>query len=135
MRMRNSVKIWSEEVHKTVNIFNSSFCDEYQYSRRATLLRAFPTYLFCILDDNAQWFDGKKLWTNYYTHKSVIEIASHATNDMATETVTVTINNSYHNLDRVQSGLDNYSIENDPEYSDFVKWFYKDPHLIYSHHH
>ena len=130
MRMRNSVKIWSEEVHKTVNIFNSSFCDEYQYSRRATLLRAFPTYLFCILDDNAQWFDGKKLWTNYYTHKSVIEIASHATNDMATETVTVTINNSYHNLDKVQSGLDNYSIENDPEYSDFIKWFYKNTHCL-----
>lgn len=107
------------------NIFNTSFCDEYQYSCRGRLVRAFPTYLFCILDDNAQWFDGRKLWTNYYVHRSIVDIAVHGTNDMPTETATITITNSYHNLDRTQGGLDSYSIANDYGYNDFQRGFYK----------
>lgn len=95
------------------NIFNSSFCDEYQYSARGRLVRAFPAYLFCILDDNAAWFDGKKLWTNYYVHRSLVDIQCHETNDMPTATATVVVTNSYHNLDRVQGGLSQYSLKND----------------------
>jgi len=95
------------------NIFNSSFCDEYQYSARGKLVRAFPAYLFCILDDNSAWFDGKKLWTNYYAYRSLVDIQCHETNDMPTATATVVITNSYHNLDRTQSGLGQYSLKND----------------------
>lgn len=95
------------------NIFNTSFCDEYQYSARGKLVRAFPAYLFCILDDNAAWFDGKKLWTNYYTHRSIVDIQCHETNDMPTATATVVVTNSYHNLDRTQTGLAQYSLKND----------------------
>ena len=116
-----------DEVNDTVNIFNTSFCDMYQYSARGRLVRAFPTYLFCVLDDQAQWYDGRKLWTNYYTHRSVVDIAVHGTNDMPTETATITITNSYHNLDQTQGGLSNYTIKNDPYYGDekgFRKWFY-----------
>lgn len=108
-----------------LNIFNTSFCDEYQYSCRGRLVRAFPAYLFCILDDKSQWFDGKKLWTNYYIHKSVVDINIHGTNDMPTETATITVTNSYHNLDRTQGGLDSYSISNDEAYNDFQREFYK----------
>jgi cell wall-associated NlpC family hydrolase len=112
------------------NIFNTSFCDEYQYSCRGRLVRAFPAYLFCVLDDNAQWFDGKKLWTNYYIHRSMIDIAVHATNDMPTETATIIVSNAYHNLDRTQGGLSGYSIANDEGYNDFQRWFYKHTGLL-----
>ena len=123
-----------------VNIFNTSFCDEYQYSARGRLVRAFPAYLFCILDDNAQWFDGKKLWTNYYVHRSIVDIAVHGTNDMPTETATITITNSYHNLDRTQGGLGDYKLAEDSNgnlvfgdkhgYSDFQLWFYKNTNIL-----
>ena len=114
-----------EHLNDGLNIFYTSFCDEYQYSCRGRLVRAFPAYLFCILDDKAQWYDGRKLWTNYYIHKSVVDIAIHGTNDMPTETATITITNSYHNLDRTQGGLDSYSIENDTGYKKWVRSFYK----------
>lgn len=106
-------KICKNTFNSTENIFNSSFCDMYQYSARARLVRAFPAYLFCILDDQSQWYDGRKLWTNYYVHKSVIDISVHGTNDMPTETAQITVTNSYHNLDRTQGGLSSYSISND----------------------
>ena len=122
---RNSKKHWQNTVNSTDNIFYTSFVNDYQYSARGRFVRAFPTYLFCILDDQAQWFDGRKLWTNYYTHKSVIDIAVHETNDMPTATATIVVNNSYHNLDRTQGGLSNYSIQNDKDYNGFVKLFHK----------
>ena len=124
-RKRTSKEHWQNNVNSTDNIFYTSFVNDYQYSARGRFVRAFPTYLFCILDDQAQWFDGKKLWTNYYTHKSVVDIAVHETNDMPTATATIVVNNSYHNLDRTQGGLSNYSIQNDKDYNRFVKLFHK----------
>lgn len=118
-------KIAKENLNSTENTFTSSFCDEVQYSGRGKLVRAFPAYLFCILDDQAQWYDGRKLWTNYYVHRSVVDIAVHATNDMPTETATIVITNSYHNLDRTQGGLSSYSISEDSDYSHFVRKWYK----------
>ncbi len=102
-----------EKLNSGENIFNTSFCDEVQYSGRGKLIRGFPTYLFCILDDNAAWFDGRKLWTNYYVHRSVVDISCHETNDMPTATATVVITNSYHNLDRTQTGLAQYNLKED----------------------
>lgn len=122
---RGSGDHWRDTVNSTDNIFYTSFVNDYQYSARGRFVRAFPAYLFCILDDQAQWFDGKKLWTNYYTHKSVVDIAVHETNDMPTATATIVVNNSYHNLDRTQGGLSNYSIQDDKDYNGFVKWFHK----------
>ena len=101
------------KLNSGTNIFNTSFCDMHQYSCKGRLVRAFPTYLFCVLDDQSQWYDGKKLWTNYYTHKSVIDIAVHSANDMPVETATITVSNAYHNLDSAQGGLDSYDISND----------------------
>lgn len=121
----NDAKIATNEINSDENIFNTSFCDEVQYSARGKLLRAFPTYLFCVLDDQSQWFDGKKLWTNYYVYKSVVDIAVHATNDMPTETATIIVTNTYHNLDRVQGGMSSYTLSNDDEYGAFRQWFYK----------
>ena len=115
----NEGKIAENDLNSNENIFNTSFCDEVQYSGKGRLVRAFPAYLFCILDEDSKWYDGKKLWTNYYVHKAVIDIAVHSTNDMPTSTATVTVSNSYHNLDRVQGGLDNYSLKKDVENGEF----------------
>ena len=125
-------KEYIQGVNSTVNNYNTAFVDEYQYSCRGRLVKAFPAYLFCILDENATWYDGRKLWTNYYTHQSVVDIQVHKANDMPTETATVLINNSYHNLDRTQEGLSSYDILNDKEYwqggilgSKLTKMFYE----------
>lgn len=123
-------EIAQDELNSTENTFNTAFCDEVQYSGRGKLVRAFPTYLFCILDDQAQWYDGRKLWTNYYIHRSVVDIAVHATNDMPTETATITITNSYHNLDRIQGGLSSYNIAEDDGYNGFQQWWYSWSHMM-----
>lgn len=122
---KNDLDRSRDVLNSTENVFNTAFCDEVQYSGRARLVRAFPAYLFCILDDQAQWYDGKKLWTNYYVHRSVVDISVHATNDMPTETATVVVTNSYHNLDRTQGGLSSYKILEDDDYNGFQKWWYK----------
>lgn len=121
---------YRDQVNSTDNIFNSSFCDMHQYSCRGRLVKAFPTYLFCLLDDQAQWYDGKKLWTNYYTHQSVVDIQIHATNDMPIETATITVNNSYHNLDRTQGGLSAYSLKDDEDYNSFQRFIYQQTHMM-----
>jgi cell wall-associated NlpC family hydrolase len=126
----NEGRIATNELNSTENTFNTAFCDEVQYSGRGKLVRAFPTYLFCILDDQCQWYDGKKLWTNYYVHRSVVDIAVHATNDMPTETATITITNSYHNLDRIQGGLSSYNITEDDGYNGFQQWWYSWTHMM-----
>ena len=121
-------KIAENDLNSDENIFNTSFCDEVQYSGKGKLVRAFPAYLFCILDEDSKWYDGKKLWTNYYVHKAVIDIAVHSTNDMPTSTATVTVSNSYHNLDRAQGGLASYSLKKDVEngeFGQFNKLWYK----------
>lgn len=117
-------KIAEDDLNSTENIFNTSFCDEVQYSGKGRFVRAFPAYLFCILDEDSKWYDGKKLWTNFYVHKAVIDIAVHATNDMPTSTATITVSNSYHNLDKVQGGMASYSLKNDDGYNAFQQWWY-----------
>ena len=118
-------KKYQNDLNNTYNQFNSSFHDQYQYSCRGRLVRAFPAFLFCLLDDDAAWYDGRKLWTNYYTHKSVIDIQVHATNDMAMDTATIVVTNTYHNLDRTESGLSDYSLMNDPDVSWLAKKIYE----------
>lgn len=105
------------------NIFGSSFVDEAQYSCRGRLVRAFPTYLFCVLDDDTQWYAGNKLWTNYYMRKSVVDIQVHETNDMPIATAVLTVANVYSNLSTKQKGLGNYNVAND--LNGLFKWWYK----------
>lgn len=113
------------DVNSTDNVFYTSFVDEYQYSCRARFVKAFPSFLFCLLDDQANWYQANKLWTNYYTHKSVVDIQVHETNDMPTATATLVVNNSFHNLDRTQGGLSGYNIAEDKGYSELQRGLYK----------
>jgi beta-N-acetylglucosaminidase len=134
----NTVLIWGsgqdkisrDQLNSTEHVFNTAFCDEVQYSGRGKLVRAFPTYMLCLLDDQAQWYNGNKLWTNYYIHRSVVDISAHATNDMPTETATITITNAQHNLDRVQGGLGSYKLSEDDGYNAFQQWWYSWSHTM-----
>lgn len=138
------ILIRTDYAHQHMSQFNktdiqlyTSFCDQYHYSKRCRLVRAFPTYLIAFLDDDGAWYDGKKLWANYYTHKSVIEIHTHAAYDMPVETATITITNSIHSLDRTDYNLrGKYNIYKDEELwsgglgvlkpiRDFRKWLYE----------
>ncbi len=114
---------WQELNNDTNRIF-TSFVDDCQYSAKGRLVKAFPAFLFCILDDQSQWFDGRKLWTNYYTYKPVVDIQYHAANDMPTETAQIIVTNTYHNLDRSSARLVNYSIKDDKSYSAVNRWLY-----------
>lgn len=118
-------KFAKQNVNNDDNILMSSFYNMREYSGRGRLIRAFPTFLFCILDDNNQWYDGKKLWANFYLHKGLVDINVHATNDQPIETATVTITNAYHNLDRTATGLSRYKLANDKDYNKIQRWFYK----------
>ena len=111
-------------LNTNINRLLTGFVDECQYSGRARLVRAFPTFLFCILDDSAQWYDGRKLWTNFYVYKPVIDINVHTANDMPTSTAVITVSNTYHNLDRSSNALASYSIKEDKDYSGFNRWLY-----------
>ena len=122
------------KVYNNMHIYNentnlqmlSSFTDQYHYSRRCRLVRAFPTYLIAFADEDGAWYDGKKLWTNYYTHKSCVEIQTHAAYDMPVETATVTITDTIHALDKTDYGVRNeYNFMNDSEVSSLGKWLYR----------
>lgn len=117
-------------LNSDINRINTAFVDDCQYSSKGRLVKAFPTFLFCILDDQAQWYDGRKLWTNYYVYKPVINIQYHAANDMPTETAQITVTNTYHNLDRSSAALVNYSIAKDKDYCGFNRWMYKNFGMI-----
>lgn len=121
---------YRDVINKSNNGFYTAFCDMYQYSCRGRLVRAFPAYLFCILDETDQWYEANKLWTNYYMNKSIVDIQTHASNDMPVKSATIVINNYHGNLSRTQSIP--YDIYDDPEIfsapgklQDLQKWLYK----------
>lgn len=110
----------------------SSFNDQYHYSKRCRLVRAFPTYLISFVDDDASWYDGRRLWSNYYTHKSAISIQTHAAYDMPAETATVTITDCSHTLDRTDYGIrSTYNFMKDEEVSALGKWLYQKTGLAF----
>ena len=120
----NRGQIWQQLSSNEIRLL-TSFVDECQYSGKGRLVRAFPTFLLCILDDQAQWYDGRKLWTNYYVYRPVVDINFHAANDMPTSTATITVTNTYHNLDRSSNVLTKHSIANDEDYGAINRWLYK----------
>lgn len=119
-----------QSLNSNENKIFTSFVDDCQYSAKGRLVKAFPAFLFCILDDQSQWFDGRKLWTNYYIYKPVIDIQYHAANDMPTETAQIIVTNTYHNLDRSSAKLVNYSIKDDESYSWINRKLYSNFNMV-----
>lgn len=112
-------------INNDINIFNSMYVDMAEYSAKGRLVKAFPTYLFMIQDENGEWLDGQKLWANYYILRSLVDIQVYSSNDMPMSTATITVTNNYDNLSNVPSGMKYYNIKNDDEYKKYQRKIYE----------
>lgn len=65
------------------------------YSHNGRMTRAFPTFLFMMLDDGGDWVDGRKLWSNYYAYKPVVDIRIHQDYSQPVHTAAITLSNIY----------------------------------------
>ena len=100
--------VGEQELNDEGKTFSSAYVNESQYSCRGRLVRAFPTYLLCIIDDETQWYDGRKLWNNYYTSRAVVDIQVHEAYDTPNATATVVVSNLFENLSRKSGGINSY---------------------------
>ena len=116
---------YQENYNTDVQTLMTSFVNQCEYSGKGRLVKAFPTYLFCIVDDDGNWLDGRKLWANYYALRSLVEIQVVNYNDSPVSTATVTVTNSYGNLDTLPPNSFYYSPLNDSEYNNFQKKMYE----------
>ena len=100
--------------------------DMKNYGKKRTMLRAFPTYVFAIVDESADWLDGRKLWSNYYTYRSVVDIQVHQEKDQPVHTAILTVTNTNKNLETTpKEHLFKKGIEDDEEYNKVVRWIFK----------
>lgn len=97
------------------------FHDMVQYSNKGRLSRAFPAFLFVIEDEQSDWIDTKKLWTNYYVYRSVIDINIHQAYDNPVSTAKVTLTNFNNNLTKISSRPSTKSLLDEG----VVKWIYE----------
>lgn len=121
----NQEEAYQENYNTDIQTLMTAFVNQCEYSGKGRLVKAFPTYLFCIVDEDGNWLDGRKLWANYYALRSLVEIQVASYDDSPISTATVTVTNSYGNLDTLPPNAFYYSPLNDSEYNDFQKWLYK----------
>lgn len=123
--LTNQETRYQDNYNTDVQTLMTSFVNQCEYSGKGRLVKAFPTYLFCIVDEDGNWLDGRKLWANYYALRSLVEIQVANYNDSPVNTATVTVTNSYGNLDTLSPNSFYYSPANDSEYNKFQKYMYK----------
>lgn len=92
-------------------VVENMLIDEFLYSQKGTLIRAFPNFIFMLGDEDTDCLDGQKSWTNYYIYKSVREIKISQESDFPVSSAKIVISNSINN----KKNLDDKSIyiEND----------------------
>lgn len=121
----NQESAYQKNYNTDVQTLMTSFVNQCEYSGKGRLVKAFPTYLFCIVDEDGNWLDGRKLWANYYALRSLVEIQVANYDDSPVNTATITVTNSYGNLDTLPPNAFYYSPANDSEYNKFQKFMYK----------
>lgn len=72
--------------------------DMKKFSAKGRLLRAFPTFVFMIVDDGGEWLDGRKLWSNYYLYRSIMSIQVFQEESQPVHTATILINDAFDKL-------------------------------------
>lgn len=101
--------------------------DMKQFSVKGRLLRAFPTFVFMIVDDGGEWLDGRKLWSNYYLYRSVMSIQVFQEESQPIHTATILINDAFDKLTTSpRYPVDLYKktfIENDTELFSSKAWY------------
>ena len=99
------------------------------FEKRGRLLRAFPTFVFMMVDDGGEWLDGRKLWSNFYLYRSVLEIQVVQEASQPIHTAVITINDAYDRLNKAptysQGMYRKTFIENDEGYLGFIRTWYK----------
>lgn len=118
---------YQENYNTDIQTLMTSFVNQCEYSGKGRLVKAFPTYLFCIVDEDGNWLDGRKLWANYYALRSLVEIQVVNYDDSPVNTATVTVSNSYGNLDTLPPNAFYYTPSTDKEYTltqrKIYQWF------------
>lgn len=105
---------------------SKSCVDMCRYNHKSRMVRAFPAYLFMILDDCDIWFEGSKFWTNYYIYKSVVNISVNQDKSNAIDTATIKVTNTYNNLNKAPKTKDIITaLMNDNEINGVSKFLYK----------
>lgn len=77
-----------------------SFVDMLTFNKRGRLLRAFPTYMFMVIDDGGNLIDGRRLWSNYYIVQSLMSLSTHASRENGMVTLNAAIKNTYGTLSK-----------------------------------
>lgn len=121
----NQESAYKQNYNTDIQTLMTSFVNQCEYSGKGRLVKAFPTYLFCIVDEDGNWLDGRKLWANYYALRSLVEIQVANYDDSPINTATVTVTNSYGNLDTLPPNAFYYSPANDSEYNWIQQKLYK----------
>ena len=79
------------------------FVDSNIYSVRGRLIKAFPSYLFLIIDEHGGWIDDRKFWSNYYIYQNILDINVHSTYDNPVSVAKVSLTNIYRNIREFKS--------------------------------
>lgn len=110
-------------------MFSYMCVDMVQGNNRGRLCRAFPTYVFSIIDSNGEWLDGRKLWSNYYFYRSVLDIKVFQESEQPIHTAQITVSNTFDRLGKAptlsKELYNKTKIENDLDYGDFARGWYK----------
>ena len=123
--LTNQETRYQNNYNTDIQTLMTSFVNQCEYSGKGRLVKAFPTYLFCIVDEDGNWLDGRKLWANYYLLRSLVEIQVVNYDDSPVNTATVTVTNSYGNLDTLPPNAFYYSPSDDSEYNWVQQKLYK----------
>lgn len=122
--LQNQEERYRNTYNTAIQKLTTAFVNQCEYSGKGRLVKAFPTYLFCIVDEDGNWLDGKKLWGNYYILRSLVDIQVVSYNDSPVSTATITVTNSYGNLDTLPPNAFYYSPSTDTEYNAVNRWLY-----------
>lgn len=122
--LQNQEERYKNTYNTAIQKLTTAFVNQCEYSGKGRLVKAFPTYLFCIVDEDGNWLDGRKLWGNYYVLRSLVDIQVVNYNDSPVSTATITVTNSYGNLDTLPPNAFYYTPSTDEAYSKFNRWLY-----------
>jgi len=118
-------QFWNKEVFQEEaegdELLNRMTVDMVEYSARGRLLRAFPTFMFLIVDDGGEWLDGQKLWSNFYTYRSLLDVSVFQENDQPVHTASITVSNAYNEISKAPKIPSPYVSDNISDYWDFYK--------------
>lgn len=106
----------TEEANSPDHIVEYMYVDQIQFGMKGLLTRAFPSYLLCFIDEQTDWVDRKKLWSNYYVSRSAISLNVFESYDSPVQTAMVTLSNFNSNLTnlKISKSLKTYAFQGSP---------------------